>query len=45
MLLHEVGKHTGVRGETGERDTEVRIDGDDLLLVGREFFGVSLVVH
>jgi hypothetical protein len=42
LLLHEVGEDTGVRGETGEGDTKMGIYRDDLLLVGRQLFGVSL---
>ena len=34
LLLHEVGEDTGVGGETGEGEAIVRVDGDDLLLVG-----------
>ena len=41
-LLREVGEDAGVGGEAGERDAEVRVYRDDFLLVGREFFGVSL---
>lgn len=42
MLFHEVGKDAGIGGKTGEGDTEVRVDWDDLLLVGRKLFCVAL---
>lgn len=42
LLLHEVEEDTGVGGEAGDGDAEVVIDADDFLLVGGEFFGVSL---
>lgn len=42
MLFHEVGKNAGVGGKTGEGDTEVRVDWNDLLLVGRKLFCVAL---
>ena len=42
LLLHEVGKDTGVGCQAGERETEVLIDGDDFLLVGGELFCVAL---
>lgn len=42
LLLHEVGEDAGIGGETGKGDTEVRVDGNDLLLVGRELFCVAL---
>ena len=41
-MFHEVGKNAGVGGKTGEGYTEVRVDWDDLLLVGRKLFGVAL---
>ena len=44
LLLHEVGEDAGVGGEAGEGDGEVVIDADDFLLVGGEFFCVSLEV-
>ena len=34
MLFHEVAEDAGVGGETGEGEAIVRVDGDDLLLVG-----------
>lgn len=43
LLLHVVAEHARVRGETGEREAVVRVDGDDLLLVRGELFGVALV--
>jgi hypothetical protein len=42
LLLHEVGEDAGVGGEACECDSHVLVDGDDLLLVGGEFFGVAL---
>jgi len=42
LLLHEVEEDAGIGGEAGDGDTEVVIDADDFLLVGGEFFGVSL---
>lgn len=34
LLLHVVGEDTGIGGEAGKRDAIVRVDGNDLLLVG-----------
>lgn len=42
LLLHVVGEDAGIGGEAGESDAQVLVDGDDLLLVGGEFFGVAL---
>lgn len=42
LRLEEVGEDAGVGGETGETETEVRVDRDDLLLVGGELFCVTL---
>jgi len=42
LLLHEVGEDAGVGGETGQCDSVVAVDGYYFLLVGGEFFGVSL---
>lgn len=42
LLFEEVGEDAGVRGETGEADTEVGVGYDDLLLVGGELFSVTL---
>ena len=33
LLFHKVGEDAGIGGEAGERDTEVVIYADDLLLV------------
>lgn len=33
LLAHEVGEDAGIRGETGEGDAVVGVDGNDLLLV------------
>jgi hypothetical protein len=44
LLLHEVGEDAGVGGEAGEGEAEVLIDGDYLLLVRRELFGITLRV-
>ena len=42
LRFQEVGEHAGVGGEAREADADVGVDGDDLLLVGGEFFGVAL---
>jgi len=42
LLLHEVGKDTGIRGETGECDAVVAVDWYYLFLVRGEFFCVAL---
>ena len=42
LLLHEVGEDTGVGGQAGEGEAQVLVDGDDLLLVGGELFGIAL---
>lgn len=42
LLFHEVGEDARVGGEAGEGDAVVRVDGNNLLLVGGEFFGVAL---
>lgn len=42
LLLHEVGKHAGVRSEACDGDADVGIDGEEFLLVGGEFFGIPL---
>ena len=42
LRFQEVGEDAGVGGEAGESDTEVRVDCNDLLLVGGELFGVAL---
>lgn len=42
LLLHAVGEDTGVGGEAREGDAQVRVYGDDLFLVGGEFFCVAL---
>lgn len=42
MLLHEVGEDASVGGEASEGDTEVRVDWNDFLLIGRELFCISL---
>lgn len=42
LLLHEVEEDAGVGGETGDGNTEVVVYADDFLLVGGEFFGISL---
>jgi hypothetical protein len=42
LLLHEVGEDAGIGGEACERDAEVGVDGEDLFLVGGEFFCVAL---
>jgi hypothetical protein len=41
-LFHEIGEYAGVRGEAGEGEAEMFVDGDDFLLVRGEFFGVTL---
>jgi hypothetical protein len=42
LLLHEVGEDAGVRGQAGDGNADVLVDGEELLLVGGEFFGVAL---
>jgi len=42
LLLHVVGEDAGVGGETGEGEAVVRVERDDLFLVGGEVFGVAL---
>lgn len=42
LLLHEVEEDAGVGGEAGDGDAEVVVYADYFLLVGGEFFGVSL---
>lgn len=42
LRLEEVGEDAGVGGEASETQTEVRVDRDDLLLVGGELFCVAL---
>lgn len=42
LLLHEVGQYARIGGKTGESNTVVRINWDDLLLVGRELLCVPL---
>ena len=42
LLLHVVGEDAGIGGEAGEGEAVVRVDGDDLFLVGGEVFGVAL---
>lgn len=42
LLLHEVGEDAGVRGQAGDGDADVRVDGEEFLLVGGEFFGITL---
>jgi hypothetical protein len=42
LLLHEVGEDAGVAGEAGDGDADMLVDGEELLLVGGEFFGVAL---
>lgn len=42
LLLHEVGEDARVRGETGDGDADMFVDGKELLLVRGEFFGVTL---
>ena len=44
LLLHEVGKHARVRGQAGNSDADVGVDGEEFLLVRGEFFGISLRV-
>lgn len=43
LLLHAVGEHAGIGGETCQSHAQVGVYGDDLLLVGGEFFCVALV--
>lgn len=43
LVFHEVGEDAGVGGETGERESNVFIDGDYFFLVRGEFFSISLV--
>ena len=45
LLFHEVGEDAGVGGEAGEGHGEVVVDADDFLLVGGQFFGVSLELY
>lgn len=33
LLLHEVGEDAGVRGEAGDGDADVLVDGEEFLLV------------
>lgn len=42
LRLKEVGEDAGVGGEASEAEPEVRVDRDDLLLVGGELFCVTL---
>lgn len=42
LALHEVGKDPGVASQTGQCETEVRVEWNYLFLVGGEFFCVSL---
>jgi hypothetical protein len=42
LLAHKVGEDASIGGEAGEGNTEMCVDADDLLLVGTEFFCVSL---
>jgi len=42
LLLHEVGEDASVGSEACESDAVMVVDGNDLLLVRGEFFGVSL---
>lgn len=42
LLLHEVGEHARVRGQAGDGDADVGVDGEEFLLVRGEFFGISL---
>lgn len=44
LLLHEVGEHARVRGQAGDGDADVGVDGEEFLLVRGEFFGISLRV-
>ena len=44
LLLHEVGEDASVRGEAGEGETDVCVNGNNLLLVGGELFCVALEV-
>lgn len=42
LLLHKVGEDAGVRGEAGDGDADVLVDGEEFLLVRGEFFCVAL---
>lgn len=42
LLLHEVGEHSSIRGETGKGNAIMCVDWDDLALVGGELFCVAL---
>jgi len=42
LLAHKVGEDSSIGGEAGEGNTEMCVDADDLLLIGTEFFCVSL---
>jgi len=43
LLLHEIGEHTRIRCEACNGDSDMLVDGEELFLVGREFFGIALV--
>lgn len=45
LLLHEVGKDAGVGGQASDGNGHVRVDLDDLLLIGGEFFGITLLLR
>lgn len=42
LLFHKVREDTGVGSETGEGETKVGVEGEDLLLVRGEFFCITL---